>query len=622
MGDPLPDFGSAKMTNWHDLLEQPHSALFWGDNTWQEGTQVLLLHEPVRVFTAEQPGLVPPLLDAAESEAQRGRYVVGYLAYEAAAGFDLPTHPPPKGVPLVWLASYPPAHVRALPRTVLCPSPEAAQAENIAVRLNVTAEEYQSAVDRIKELIAAGHTYQVNYTCHARFSLTADPLAYFLTLARSHPVPYAAYLNLGSARILSLSPELFLKRRGQTLETRPMKGTRPRGRTLQEDNQLAKELVTSEKDRAENVMILDMMRNDLGKVCQVGTVEVPAMFTGEKYRSVWQMTSTALGRVSEHATLAEMLAATFPGASVTGAPKRRTMEIIRDLEPEPRGPYTGTIVLRFPQGDFTCNVAIRTLVHCDGTFDLGIGSGIVWDSHPQRELEETLLKSRFAFVPLGDLRLWETMLLAQSGDCAFQREHLQRLARSALYWDFPFDTAGVQQRLREFAQAATALPCVVRLELDQEGGLHLSSRALEKAPCEPVRLLLSARRTNSHDRFLFHKTNQRRLYDQEREQALGQGFFEAIFCNERGNLTEGAISNLFLRSGRNWLTPPVEDGLLAGVWRQHFLRQTNASECSVPLGRLAQAEEIVIGNSVRGAVRVGAIYDAAERRPIWSLSAT
>ncbi|NLO74569.1 MAG: aminodeoxychorismate synthase component I [candidate division WS1 bacterium] len=486
----------------------------------------------------------------------------------------------------------------------------------IAPVLNVDREQYEQAIAAIHELIAAGDTYQVNYTCHARWSGHIDPLEYFLALARSHPVPYAAYLNLGEVQVLSLSPELFLRKRGRCLETKPMKGTRPRGRTLEEDTELAQDLVSSEKDRAENLMILDMARNDLGRICVVGSVAVPARFTAERYRSVWQMTSTVTGELRPGVGLREVFAATFPGASITGAPKARTMEIIHELEPEPRGVYTGALGVFWPSGDFTLNLPIRTLVHRDGQWDLGIGAGIVWDSRAGSEYEETLLKASFALRLLPDLRLWETILLTEEREYTFLEEHLARLRRSAEYWGFSLEEGMVRDRLAELAASAQELPLAVRLELDQEGEVQLTPRPAPSAPPGPVRVLLSAQRTDSRDRLLYHKTNQRALYDEERQQAQARGCAEVIFHNERGELTEGAITNLFVRLDGQWLTPPRSAALLPGIWREAFLREHEGREQELTVSRLQEAEAIVVGNSVRVAMEVGEVLDG-EGRVLW-----
>jgi len=599
-----------------EVLGQPGNALFLGHGTWHEGVPGLRLHSPSQVLSATQPGEIAALLESAERHQAEGHYVAGYLAYEAGAGFELPTHPPGSLAPLAWLAVYPAEHAEPVSLSELsrCCSPPEVSA--VSAALNVTREQYRRALAAIKELIAAGDTYQVNYTCHARFTAELDPLAYFLSLVLSHPVPYAAFLNLGPVQILSLSPELFLQRRGGLLVSRPMKGTRKRGRTPEEDRAVAAELVASEKDRAENLMILDMVRNDLGRVCETGSITVPHMFQAEKYRSVWQMTSTVTGKLRRRASLPDILAATFPGASVTGAPKRRTMQIIRDLEPEPRGVYTGALGLLLPGGDFTFNLPIRTLVHREGHFDLGIGAGIVWDSDPDSEYEETWLKSSFAFHLSPDLRLRETLLLDRQGQYAYLQEHLERLVRSADYWGFACDCAAIAQELARFAEQQESLPLVLRLELGQTGQLTLASRPLPEPPAEPVRVRLSAQRTDSADRFLYHKTNRRAVYDRELERAREAGFFEVIFCNEHGRLTEGAITNLFLHREGQWVTPPVLEGLLPGLWRARFLEENEAREQPITPEDLAGATRVVIGNSVRGAIEVGEVCDA-EGRILW-----
>lgn len=568
----------------------------------------LWLRDPLRVLVATETGEVSALLVEVEAETARGRWVAGYLAYEAGAAYGLATHAPVEGMPLAWMAVYEEPSRRCDRGASRVASREygSGLAGPERVSLNVSREQYEAAVAAIHELIAAGDTYQVNYTCHARWELETDPLAYFLALARSHPTPYSAYLDLGERQVLSLSPELYLRRESSVLETRPMKGTRKRGRTVAEDAALREELVGSEKERAENLMIVDMARNDLGRVCREGGVSVPELFTAERYRSVWQMTSTVRGALRAGVGLAEILAATFPGASVTGAPKVRTMEIIRELEPEARGVYCGALGIFRPGGDFTLNLPIRTLVHQEGSWDLGIGAGIVWDSRTESEYEETLLKASFALRLTPEFSLFETMLLTREGNWAYREEHLERLARSAEYWGYPFDRAAAEARLADVARGAEG-PGVVRLELNAEGEMWLTSREAPAPPEERVRVLLSDRRTDSGDRLLFHKTSARRLYDEEREQALAAGCWEVLFRNEREGLTEGAITNLFVHSGEKWVTPPVEEGLLPGIWREAFRGQMGASEEPLPLARLVEANRVVVGNSVRGAVEVAEI---------------
>jgi para-aminobenzoate synthetase / 4-amino-4-deoxychorismate lyase len=593
------------------LLNTPQAALFWGRQTWVDEPGIVLAHDPLRVETAAQPEQVPALLAAVEAETAAGRWVAAFVAYEGGLAFDLPTHAPSDLTPLAWMAAYEPRQVLRLAPDDLPQLPPPEGLAETQVALNVTPEQYGQAMDRIHDYIAAGDTYQVNYTCHARFRLLCDPLAYFLTMVRSHPVPYAAYLNLGDRQVLSLSPELFLQRRDNVVSSRPMKGTRRRGRTLAEDAALAADLTTSLKDRAENLMILDMVRNDLGRVGMIGSVRVPRMFTPEKYRSVWQMTSTVEVDLAPPTSLPELFAATFPGASITGAPKLRTMQIIGELEPEPRGLYCGALGLFSPGGDFTCNLPIRTLIHRQGDFDLGIGAGILWDSQTGAEYEETLLKSRFAFRATPRLRLLETLLLQADGQYLWLEEHLARLAGSAEYFDFGCEVDDLRALLQDHAAQAEELPQVVRLELDELSRASLTPRAMPAPPSRPVRVLLAEARTDATSPFQYHKTTQRALYDRERQAAVAEGFFEVIFANQEGEPTEGAISNLFVRTSEGWQTPPVTTGLLPGIWREHFLRETEAEETPLTVADLGIAQAVIIGNSVRGAVEVDEVVTAA-----------
>ncbi len=599
------------------LTRRPGGVLLVGRHTWADDAEALLLHDPSELMVAREAAGVPALLDRVEAEQRQGRYVAGSVCYEAGAAFGLPTHPPRDDIPLAWMAAYPPANVVRLAAASLHATGAPTDARDLDVGLGVTPRQYTAAIARIKALIASGDTYQVNYTCRARFDRPVDPLDYFLTMVRSHPVPHAAYLNAGDFQVLSMSPELLLRRRGDVLTSRPMKGTRARGRTLEEDDGLARDLAEAPKDRAENLMIVDMVRSDLGRVCRVGSVRVPALFTVEKYRTVWQMTTTVTGEVEPRATLRDIFAATFPGASITGAPKHRTMEIIRELEPDQRGIYCGAVGLFMPadggrSGDFTCSLPIRTLVHRSGRFELGIGAGIVWDSDPQAEYEETLLKAEFALRLSPDLRLFETILLDEAGEWRFEHEHLERLANSARYWDFPCDLHAVRRALHDLARSAQSPPLVVRLELSQDGEISLHAREAPAPVAGPVKVLVSERRTDPADRFLFHKTTRRALYDQQRAAAVQAGCFEVIFVNTRGRLTEGAITSLFVRRGEEWLTPPVGDGLLPGIWRAHFMAEVRAVERSLTLDDLFAADEVVIGNSVLGAVRVGGVVVGGE----------
>jgi para-aminobenzoate synthetase/4-amino-4-deoxychorismate lyase len=620
-----------------------------GPQRERSGDDVLILSDPCRVLVAQTAGEVPTLLDEIAAEQARGRCVAGYVAYEAGAAFGL-TVKTKDPLPLAWMAAYPGESARRLSgyeRDCLLGTVDPAWAARLSAaiqpELSVSREEFVRAIGSIRELIAAGDTYQVNYTVRARFDLDIDPTLYFLALVLRQPVPYAAFFDLGETQILSLSPELFLRRHGTYVESMPMKGTRPRADDPAEDAAFARELIRSEKDRAENLMIVDMVRNDLGRVSRAGSIRVPALFAVEPYRTVWQMTSTVTGKVRRGATVSEIMAATFPGASITGAPKHHTMEIIARLETEPRGAYTGTVGLFLPGGDFTCNLAIRTLVHERGSFRLGVGAGIVWDSDPDEEYQETLTKATFALprtgsrweplpiserVHAGSIGLFETILLDAGAVAAgadgevpgqgaaegvapliryrYLHEHLERMAASAVLLGLSFDRTAAQRELAELA-GGTSESLVVRLELDLQGKLRLTTRPIPERVSAPVTLMVSPFRTDPHDPLLAHKTTARHLYDSERERAQAIGCQEALFLNSLGHITEGAITNLFARFGESWVTPPVEDGLLPGVWRADFLRRKSAEERSLGLDELLLADEIVVGNSVRGEMRVDTV---------------
>ena len=634
----------------------------------------VILSDPVRILSAATPDELPALLDEIEAEQLRGSYVAGYLAYEGGAAFGLkvrgePAQPLPAGalpidsIPLAWMAVYPPESARLVPGAEwaaflddLDVGPVAQRLAGLKPQLNVSEAEYTGAIARVREYIAAGDTYQVNYTVRARYDLVAasgaaggeaggraargaacggaplDPLDYFLALVVRQAVPYAAYLDLGDAQVLSLSPEMFLRRDGEVLESRPMKGTRPRGQGHPADVALAYELAETEKERAENLMILDMVRNDLGRVSRTGTIHVPSLFAVEPYRTVWQMTSTVQGLLQPGTSLTQIMRAVFPGASITGAPKHHTMEIITEVETEPRGVYTGTVALFSPGGDFTGNIGIRTIVHREGRCVFGVGSGVVWDAQAAAEYEETWAKGAFAVAPLSGewrpakpgaesaashgatapgavadgLRLFETMLLQADGCYLHLDAHLARMTTSARELGFPFDGEATRAALAAVAESLLG-PLVVRMDLDTRGVIALATREAPAPADGPVSLLVSPFRMDQDDLLLAHKTTRRGFYDREHRRALAEGCFDALFINRLDNVTEGGITNVFARFGATWVTPPVTDGLLPGVWRAAFMGETGAVEQSLTIDELLAADELVAGNSVRGALSVAAL---------------
>lgn len=488
-------------------------------------------------------------------------------------------------------------------------------------------ENYLEAIHRIKEYIAAGDTYQVNYTLKLLFDFSGSPEAFYRDLRRSQSVAYGAIMHLGDEHILSLSPELFFRVNGKSISVCPMKGTSRRGRYWQEDQDFCEGLKKDIKNRSENVMIVDLLRNDLGRLShQVkgGAVVTKSLFDVERYESVLQMTSKIStetdGNVFKNSTIYDVLKALFPCGSVTGAPKIRTMEIIRELEESPRGVYTGAIGYFSPDGDAAFNVPIRTIRLTDGKGEMGIGSGIVYDSDPELEWEECLLKADFLTSPVPVFVLIETLLLEPEKGYWLLEEHLSRLKESADYFSYLFPAEEVRQVLDTVPKDTnTRGKCYrVRLTLAKDGTLEITShtcdapslRCLPDVPAAthdglPI-IGLSEYRTDSSSPYFFHKTSHRDLFTNEFSRAQKENLFDVVLLNDREELTEGCITNLILFLDGKYYTPPIDSGLLAGTMRQHLLSQSsvNVHEKTLMAEDLYRAEAVFCCNSVRGVVQV------------------
>ncbi len=486
------------------------------------------------------------------------------------------------------------------------------------LRLNQPKEVYANSVQKIKQYIEAGDTYQVNYTLKILFDFAGSAEALYKTLRRNQHVSFAAYLKNRTQRAISFSPELFFKKQGATCKVRPMKGTMKRGRTLEEDAQYIDFLKHDIKNRSENIMIVDLLRNDLGRLSEMGSVSAVSLFDVETYETLHQMTSTIRGKLRPDVTLYSLFRALFPCGSVTGAPKIRTMQIIRELEHELRGIYTGGIGFITPEGDAVFNVPIRTVVLNDGHGEMGIGSGVVYDSDPQKEWEECSLKGRFLTEPAPDFKIIETILWQPDYGFWLLDMHLERLCGSAKYFDYPLDVKNVTKLLLEAAQKFPPNSHQrVRLTIAKDGTVEIT--ATECAPSSPQHLpaftekknglpkvVFAETATDSQSPFLYHKTTIRDLYDRERQKALAAGFYEVLFCNEKGEVTEGSISNIFIRNGETLYTPPLACGLLDGVFRKFIMNNCPLTVTEKILTRsdLETAEGIYVGNSIRGLIQV------------------
>ncbi|MBI4458966.1 MAG: aminodeoxychorismate synthase component I [Acidobacteria bacterium] len=570
----------------------------------EENYQSYLFRRPVEVLTVSTLDGVPHFFQRIEQALLSGRHVAGFFSYELGFAFEprLRTGAQFLPQPLAWIGIYEAPLVfdhRNTEKFGAQPSvsPHAAHCELNNVCLGMDERDYRQRVEQIRKYIADGQTYQVNFTDQLLFDFSGTPLALYETLLRNQKVAYAAYLNLGHATILSFSPELFFRLDGGRIVTRPMKGTLSRGRFSAEDARQCSRLGSSEKDRAENVMIVDLLRNDLGRVCELGSVQVESLFAVERYETLFQMTSTVVGTIRSKASWSELFAAIFPSGSVTGAPKLRTMQIIHELEREPRGVYTGAIGFMAPSGKAAFNVAIRTIVLRGTRGEMGVGSGITFASDPASEYEECRLKARFLLEPAAEFQLIES--IRWDGEYRLLDLHLERLRASAEYFGFLFDTALVRAALREDASRLDSSKVFkVRLLLRDSGGI-----SIDNAVPAPVRgmVAIAPVRVNSADRFLFHKTTRRELYDRWLAEARQRGLDDYIFLNERGEVTEGAGHNIFVAMGDRLYTPPVECGLLPGIFRRQILESNpRAAEKVLRIDDLHHADQIFVCNAIRG----------------------
>ena len=551
------------------------------------------MQKPVQVITAVSPQDVLPALVEIETAVNRHQLIAaGYIAYEAAAAFGLQTHPLTE-MPLLWFGLYQQKTINKKP-SVLSPQSSVLSPDwQPAVPQNV----YDTSIGRIKEYIAAGHTYQVNYTFPLRTHFAGDPFAYFVEMTAAQQGQYGAYLDLGRHVICSASPELFFKLDGAHIESKPMKGTAVRGRTLAEDRQNMAWLKASEKNRAENVMIVDMIRNDLGQIAQVGSVHVPHLFDVERYATVLQMTSTVTAQTD--ASIADILAHIFPCASITGAPKVRTMEIINEMESLPRGVYTGSIGYIAPGRKAQFNVAIRTVVIDREKEEAvyGVGGGIVWDSEARDEYEECRVKAKVLTEKRPSFDLLEALLWEPENGYYLFDYHLKRLLSSAEYFNIAVVPDQLVVLLYQFAATLDA-PVKVRLQLQQSGMAAIEAVPLQVgAQPEPVRVGPAKASVQSGSIWLYHKTSRRQVY--ANALASRPDCDDVLLWNERGELTEASSSNIVLTLDGKLLTPPVSSGLLPGTMRACLLANGRIHERILTLDDLQHCDDIYLINSVR-----------------------
>ncbi len=552
--------------------------------------QWLHFNAPETVIVAHDLATVRTALAQVQQWTDAGGWAAGYISFEAAAAFDaaLQTHPA-NGLPLVWFGLYNSA-------TPLDTLPQSPQPFTLADWQPTTSRaDYDAAIQSVHDAIARGDTYQVNYTMRLRSQFEGSGLALFEKLVSAQQAEYAAFIDTDEHLICSASPELFFTLEGNTLKSKPMKGTVARGMTWADDLAQRDWLHASVKNRAENVMIVDMIRNDMGRIAKSGSVRVPSLFDVEQYPTLHTMTSTVLAETD--ATYLEILDALFPCASITGAPKVSTMQLIHELETTPRGVYCGAIGYFGPNRQAQFNVAIRTVTveKASGMAEYGTGGGIVWDSVAASEYDECFVKAKVLTTDRPKFALLETMLWEPDTGYFLFALHLDRLEKSAAYFAVNIDRAAIQAELTRTALRFTG-PMRVRLLVSQQGAVEIQTFRLAATP-ETVAVQVCDVPIDKQHVFLYHKSTRRAVYEDTK--ALHPNCAEVILWNTDGEVTEATYSNVVIEKAGRLLTPPIASGLLGGTFRQHLLDTGQIQEQVITLTDLAEADQVFLINSVR-----------------------
>ncbi|MDP8230060.1 MAG: aminodeoxychorismate synthase component I [Candidatus Gorgyraea atricola] len=538
-----------------------------------------------------------------ENFISKGYYAAGFISYEAGVFFEesLNGLTIDSNFPLLWFGIYKKPNI-FIHKDKLGLTKQRLTHQIRNLRANISKNKYTKDIRHIKDFIKNGDTYQVNYTFKYKFDFKGSLLGFYEDLKAKQSVSYSALIKTQNHSILSFSPELFFRKNRDSIEVRPMKGTFDRGRDIEGDRRNTETLEKSLKNRSENVMIVDLLRNDLGRISKSGSVKTKKLFEVEQYETLLQMISVVKSRLKKDVSLYDLFKAIFPSGSVTGAPKISTMKIIDSLEKEPRRIYTGGIGFFTPSGDAVFNVAIRTALIDNKTKkgEMGIGSGIVIDSDAAKEFEECKLKANFITQEKRNFKLIETMLWQRAKGYFLLSSHLERLKASAEYFNFRFDKKTILKSLEKKFNSNADYK--VRLLLDKSGDIDLSFSKINGSTQSKVRF--SNKKVSSENPYLYHKSTNRDLYNKEHTKWKRCGYFDIIFRNEKNQITEGAISNIIIKKGQFYYTPPLECGLLNGVYRKSLLnkRQFPLREKILYKKDLCNADKVYMVNSVRGMV--------------------
>ncbi|MEG3153046.1 aminodeoxychorismate synthase component I [Sphingomonas sp. ZT3P38] len=567
------------------------------DDAREEAAPARLYRRPIRIVEARRLAEVGPALDALRAARDTGLHAAGFLSYDAGAAFEPVLAAPRAGdTPLLWFGLFEDyEEIASADVPALLPDP--AGAWIAPPQPSITQADHAAQIARVLDLIAAGDVYQINLSYRAMVRHAGNPLALYAQLRARARAGFGALVDTGADMFLSLSPELFFTLDDRRLTCKPMKGTVRRGTMPAEDRALAAALRADPKQRAENLMIVDLMRNDLSRVARPGSVAVPALFTVETYPTVHTMVSTVSADLDEGCDAIDAIGALFPCGSITGAPKIRAMQAIAEVEraSPPRGAYTGSIGRLDSNGDAMFNVAIRTLAirHGEGHGIFGVGGGIVADSNAPDEWDECLAKGDF-LTSDSSFDLIETMAFGPDTGLRLLERHLARMKASADFFGFPFDRHTVRNEL----QAATfrlRRTRRIRLVLARSGAIAIEVSAMPMPPDWPVEVGIVPLPVDPADFRLSHKTSDRAFYDRAR-----CGRFEVVFTDPQGFLTEGSFTSIFVERGDMLVTPPLARGLLPGILRADLIQRGLAIEGDLTPADLAGG--FFVGNALRGLI--------------------
>ncbi len=550
--------------------------------------------QPVKTFRANALKDTRTTIQNAENYAKKHeKYLIGYISYDSAPAFD-------SALEVISNNEFPYClfGIFNAPRELDTLEQPEAPAPQIDWLPSISKDRYLEDISYIRNRLEDGDTYQVNHTFRLKARYSGNCYSLFYKLTTSQPTKHAAYIETNDLAVCSASPELFFSRKGEILCSRPMKGTHPRGLDYHSDIAAARHLSSDEKSRAENIMIVDMIRNDMGKIAKTGSVSVTDMFTTERYPTLWQMTSTVQCFTED--SLLDIFSALFPCASITGAPKRAAMKIITQRETTPRNLYCGSIGYMLPNGDCSFNVAIRTAVidKLNSSVEYGSGGGIVWDSCAHAEFDEACLKAMLLNQPTAKpFQILETMLYTPNDGFFLLDKHLLRMQQSAEYFGYDFPAAIINAELNRYAQSFNT-PMRIRLLLDKDNTFEIQSFNIElNSNSVPAKIALATEPIDKNNVFLYHKTTNRDVYNKAAQSCPDAD--DVILYNQDGEITESTISNIVVEINGTKYTPPVSSGLLAGTFRRYLLESGEITEKVITIDELKSTHNIFLINSVR-----------------------